>query len=527
MAQKVAVQLRSSAAEVGVVIRLSFALAIDWINHVPRPLQRVQPMRLAILNVVLALIGSSAAAADVELPNIVIIYTDDQGYGDVGVYGAEGFETPNIDRMASQGRRFTDYYVAQPVCSASRTALLTGCYPNRIGIHGALGPRNRNGIHDDELTLAELCRSRGYATAIFGKWHLGHHRKFLPLQHGFDEYFGIPYSNDMWPLHPRLVNLPPAAAKRKQGYPPLPLFEGNEIADAEVTPEDQETFTTAFTERAVNFIERNTERPFFLYVPHPQPHVPLFVSDKFRGKSERGLYGDVMMEIDWSVGQILETLRRNQLDERTLVVFATDNGPWISYGDHAGTTAGLREAKGTTFEGGVRVPCIMRWPGQIPAGSVCDDPLMTIDILPTVAELIGGKLPDHDIDGRNVWPLIAGEGDAASPHEAYFFFYRQGDMEGLRSGRWKLHFPHQYRTLSGRPGGTDGRPVPYDQAKTSLELYDLANDRNETTNVAADHPDVVARLQQLADAKRRELGDKLRKIKGSGVRPAGFVDAGS
>lgn len=475
----------------------------------------------------IALAGGALQAADVERPNIVVIFTDDQGYGDVGVFGAEGFKTPNLDRMAAEGRRFTDFYVAQPVCSASRAALLTGCYSNRVGIHGALGPSAKHGINDNELTLAELCKSRGYATAIFGKWHLGHHQQFLPLQHGFDEYLGIPYSNDMWPLHPSLVNLPPDSARRKRGYPPLPLFEGNEIVDAEITPEDQETFTTAFTERAVNFIERNADRPFFLYVPHPQPHVPLFVSDKFRGKSERGLYGDVMMEIDWSVSQILDALRRNNLDETTLVIFATDNGPWISYGDHAGTTAGLREAKGTTFEGGVRVPCIMRWPGQIPAGTVCSEPLMTIDILPTVAELIGGELPDHTIDGRNVWPLIAGKPNAKSPHEAFFFFYRQGDMEGLRSGRWKLHFPHQYRTLSGRKGGTDGMPVPYDQAQTGLELYDLENDRNETTNVAGEHPDVVARLQKLADEKRHELGDRLNDIKGTGVRPPGRLDSES
>ncbi len=484
-------------------------------------------MTATLLTAVVTLSGGGLCAADIERPNIVVIFTDDQGYGDVGVFGAEGFETPNLDRMAAEGRRFTDFYVAQPVCSASRVALLTGCYSNRVGIHGALGPSAKHGINDSELTLAELCRSRGYATAIFGKWHLGHHRQFLPLQHGFDEYLGIPYSNDMWPLHPSLVDLPPSAAKRKRGYPPLPLFEGNEIVDTEVTPEDQQTFTTRFTERAVSFIDRNADRPFFLYVPHPQPHVPLFVSDKFAGKSERGLYGDVMMEIDWSVSQILAALRRNNLDERTLVMFATDNGPWISYGEHAGTTAGLREAKGTTFEGGVRVPCIMRWPGRIPAGSVCNEPLMTIDILPTIAELIGGELPQHDIDGRNVWPLIAGEPDAKSPQEAYFFFYRQGDMEGLRSGRWKLHFPHAYRTLSGRKGGTGGKPVPYDQAKTELELYDLEADRNETQNVAGEHPEVLARLQKLADAKRRELGDRLRKIQGSGSRPAGRLDAGT
>ena len=453
-------------------------------------------------------------------PNIVIIFTDDQGYSDVGVYGAQGFRTPHLDQMAAEGVRFTDFYTAQPVCSASRAALLTGCYPNRIGIAGALGPRAKHGIHEREVTIAELCKSKGYATAIFGKWHLGHHKKFLPVQHGFDEYCGIPYSNDMWPLHPNFAKLPPNAEKRKRGYPNLPLIEGDQIVDDEITPVEQTRFTTLFTERAVKFIERNKDRPFFLYVPHPMPHVPLFVSDKFKGKSQQGLYGDVIMEIDWSVGRILDTLKRHGLDDNTLVIFTTDNGPWLSYGNHAGSCRPLREGKGTTWEGGIRQPCIVRWPGEISGGSVCHEPAMTIDIFPTIAQLIGAALPDHKIDGLDIWPLMSGTPGAKSPHEVLYFYYHQGALEALRSGRWKLVFPHKYRSLTGKPG-QDGTPNGYSQLKCGLELYDLRNDVGEQHNVIDQHPDVVKRLEALAEKARDDLGDSLTKREGKNTRPAG------
>ena len=455
-----------------------------------------------------------------RLPNIVIIFTDDQGYSDVGVYGAQGFHTPNLDRMASEGVRFTDFYVAQPVCSASRAALLTGCYPNRIGIIGALGPNAEHGIHDDEVTIAELCKSKGYATAIFGKWHLGHHKKFLPVQHGFDEYCGVPYSNDMWPLHPDIVKLSHDSEKRKRGYPNLPLIEGDEIVDEEITPKDQEQFTTLFTERAVKFIERNQHRPFFLYLPHPMPHVPLFCSDKFKGKSEQGAYGDVISEIDWSVGQILETLRRLKLEDNTLVIFVTDNGPWLSYGNHGGSARPLREGKGTTWEGGVRVPCIMRWPERIPADSVCREPAMTIDIFPTIARLIDGRLPDHKIDGQDIWPLISGVPGAKSPHEVLYFYYHKNDLEALRSGRWKLALPHKYRSLTGEPG-RDGTPNGYTHPNCGLELHDLENDISEQHNVIDQHPDVAKRLLALTEQARDDLGDSLTTRDGKNTRAPG------
>jgi arylsulfatase A len=444
-------------------------------------------------------------------PNLVVIFTDDQGWADIGVQGARGFETPNIDRLAGDGVRFTDFYVAQPVCSASRTALLTGCYPNRLGIHGALGPGNTHGISKSETTLAELCKSKGYRTAIFGKWHLGHHPEFLPTRHGFDEFYGIPYSNDMWPFHP----------ENPEAWGDLPTIEGEETVGLNT---DQRRFTTDFTERAVSFIERNRDRPFFLYLAHPMPHVPLHVSDRFADHSEQGMYGDVIEEIDWSVGEVVEALERCGLEENTLVIYASDNGPWLSYGDHAGSTGPLREGKGTTFEGGVRVPFIARWPGRIREGSVCREPAMTIDVFPTIARLIGAELPETKIDGLDIWPLLRGEPGAKSPHEALFFYYHRNHLEAMRSGKWKLHFPHGYRTMAGRELGSGGKPGKYDHsAKTGLELYDLSSDIGETQDVASEHPEVVARLVSLAEDKRAELGDQLTKVKGSGNREPGRV----
>ncbi len=448
-------------------------------------------------------------------PNIVLIFTDDQGYRDVGVYGAPDFETPNLDQMAAEGVRFTQFYVAQPVCSASRSALLTGCYPSRVGIQGALMPTATIGLNPEETTLAEICKSQGYATAMYGKWHLGHHPEFLPTKQGFDKYFGLPYSNDMWPKHPNNEN---------HNFPPLPLIEGDSVID--YIEDDQSMLTTWYTERAVNFIKENKENPFFLYVAHSMPHVPLYVSDKFRGKSENGLYGDVIMEIDWSVGQILETLKTNGLAENTLVIFTSDNGPWLSYGTHAGSALPLREGKGTTLEGGVRVPCIMRWPGHIPAGTVQDTPAMTIDILPTIAELIGAELPEKEIDGKNIWPLITNETGAENPHQAYFFYYKNNELHGVLTDQWKLYFPHEYRSLEGRTGRSDGMPIDYNNhIKMGLELYDLKNDLSETTNVADEHPEVVEKMQQMADAFRQKLGDKLTGAEGTEVREPGRVAA--
>jgi arylsulfatase A len=475
----------------------------------------------AALGLTLASFASARADELPERPNVVIIFCDDLGYGDIGAFGAKGYATPNLDRLALEGNRFTRFYVAQPVCSASRAGLLTGCYPNRIGIKGALGPGSKVGIHADEMTLGELVKQRGYATAIFGKWHLGDAPRFLPTHNGFDEYFGLPYSNDMWPLHPGYLHLPPAERKR-QGFPPLPLIDGDKVAIPEVTADQQRQLTTWYTEHAVRFIEKSKDGPFLCYLAHSMPHVPLHVSDKFQGNTERGLFGDVIAEIDWSVGQVLETLRKNKLDERTLVIFTSDNGPWINYGDHAGSAGPLREGKGTTWEGGVREPFIARWTGVIPAGHVTNEPAMTIDLFPTIARLCGAKLPSHKIDGLDIWPLLAGDAGAKNPHEAYYFYYADNELQAVNSGRWKLVLPHTYRTLDGKQGGRDGLPVNYTQRKVAKpELYDLENDIGEHHDVASEHRDEVERLLALAEKSREELGDSLTGRNGKNVREPG------
>jgi arylsulfatase len=447
-------------------------------------------------------------AAD-KSPNVVIIFCDDMGYGDLSCYGAKGYTTPNLDQMAKEGIRFTHFLVGQAVCSASRAALLTGCYSNRLGIHGALGPGAKVGLNTNETTIARMLKDRGYATAMYGKWHLGDNPKFLPTQHGFDDYFGLPYSNDMWPKHPT------------SKFPELPLIEGEKIVQHNP---DQTQLTTWYTERAVKFIEKSKDKPFFLYVAHNMPHVPLFVSDKFKGKTARGLFGDVIEELDWSVGEILSALKKNGLDENTLVIFTSDNGPWLSYGDHAGSSGGLREGKGTSWEGGIRVPCIMRWPGKLSAREYTA-PLMTIDVLPTLATVCDATLPKLPIDGKNIWPLLINEPGAKNPHEAYFTYYKTNELQAVTSQKWKLVFPHEYRSLAGKPGGTEGKPAAYSSAHAGLELYDLENDRNETTNVAEKNPEIVEKLKALGEGCRQELGDSLTQRKGTGNRePGRLVD---
>ena len=471
---------------------------------------------------VLAVTRAEEPAADAAgLPNVVIIFIDDMGYADIGPFGATAYQTPNLDRMAAEGRVFSDFHAATAVCSASRAALLTGCYPERVGILGALFPDARTGLNPDELTLAELCRSRGYATAAFGKWHLGDRRPLLPLEQGFDEYFGLPYSNDMWPYNPTTDCHAPDAP-RNDRYPDLPLIQGNDVVDPEVSPDEQAQLTKWYTERAVDFIDRHKSQPFFLYVPHTMVHVPIFASDEFRGKSGAGLFGDVVMELDWSVGQILTALARNGIDDHTLVIFTSDNGPWLCYGNHAGSAGPLRDGKSTMFEGGFREPCVMRWPGRIPPGTRCDEFATTMDLLPTVARLIGAKLPEHKIDGKDIWPLVAGEPGAESPWEVFYCYYN-GELRAVRDGRWKLFFPHRSNTLGGRPGGRDGLPVPYDQLQVGHWLFDLQNDVGETTDVASAHPDVVSRLEREAEKARATLGDRLTGRQGSEVRPAGRV----
>jgi arylsulfatase len=471
-------------------------------------------LHLLILSLILFSCAEKKKESKVEIPpNVILIFTDDQGYQDVGTFGSPNIETPHLDQMAKEGVKLTSFYSAQPICSASRAGILTGCYPNRIGIHNALGPGSPIGINASEMTIAEMLKNIGYKTAIFGKWHLGDSPKFMPTRHGFDEFFGIPYSNDMWPYHPQQGTV--------FNFGPLPLYENETVLD---TLTDQSQLTTQITERSVDFINRNKNNPFFLYVPHPQPHVPLFVSDKFKGKSERGLYGDVIMEIDWSVGEILAALKKNGLEDNTVVIFTSDNGPWLSYGNHAGSALPLREGKGTAWEGAQREPFIMRYPNKITPGETIDIPVMAIDILPTLAEITGARLPNLTIDGKSAWSLLRGESQE-SPQEAYFFYYRINELMGVRYGKWKMYFPHTYRTMDGQEPGKDGLPGEYRMIEMEeIELYDVSTDISETKNVAEDHPEVVDKIKILANEMRHELGDSLLELEGTKNREAGKAE---
>ena len=480
----------------------------------------------------LTIVAAPRAFAAPPPPNIILIVADDLGYGDLGWFGAEDIRTPHLDRLGAEGMQFTNFYVAQAVCTASRAALLSGCYPNRIGLHGALNHTSRHGIHADEWLLPEMLRERGYATACIGKWHLGTRPEFSPLRHGFDEWFGIPYSNDNSKYHPVL------AAE----MPPLPLYDGDRVIE---TDPDQSQLTRRFTERAVEFIERDRgSKPFFLYLPHVMPHVPIFPSEKFQGRSARGRYGDVVEELDWSVGQITAALKRLGIARNTMVIFISDNGPWLSYGEHAGSAGELREEKLTAFEGGVRVPCIISCSGAaMPAGGACNEPWMAIDLFPTIAEFVGGRISGGKIDGRSALPLLLGQPGAKAPHEA-LFFYAGEELHAVRSGDWKLHFPHPYLTTAGAPG-RGGKPSEWGKgaprsikdssmdaiasrhgqrvAQLELSLFNLRTDPGETRDVAAENPDVVARLSKLAEPIRAELGDMLTGAKATAARAAGLA----
>lgn len=483
-------------------------------------------MKYFLFALSLFFVGSCKPKVDEEkkpAPNVVIVFTDDQGYQDLSCFGSPNIYTPHLDQIAADGLRLTNFYAAQAVCSASRAALLTGCYPNRIGIKGALFPQSKIGINPMETTLAEMLQEQGYKTGIFGKWHLGHLPKFLPNNHGFDEFMGIPYSNDMWPVDYEGNQVDKNHPKAKR-YPQLPFFKNFDVVKEIKTLEDQAQLTTELTEAAVDFIERNKHTPFFLYVPHPMPHTPIAVSDKFKGKSDQGRYGDVIMEIDWSVGQIMNKLKEHQLDKNTIFIFTSDNGPWLNFGNHAGSASPLREGKGTAWEGGQREPCVVSYPNGIEGGRVIDTPMMTIDLLPTIAEITGAKLPELKIDGKSVWDIWTGKSNK-SPHDAYFFYYKSNELHGVRYNDWKLYFPHTYRSLNGREGGKDGYPVNYDMNEIDeIELYDLKNDISESKNVADQHPKIVLEIKSLADEMRKKLGDKLLSIKGTENRPAGSVN---
>lgn len=419
--------------------------------------------------------------SDAHRPNIIVILTDDQGYGDMACYGSKKLQTPHLDKMAQQGMRFTDFYAGAASSTPSRAALLTGRYAERTGLSAVVDYTSTHGLKFDELTIADYLKQAGYATAMFGKWHLGHLPEFMPTRHGFTEFFGIPYSNDMWPFHP----------KPKHVYPAIPLYENEQVV--EYNP-DINQMTTRLTERGVDYIKKHRNNPFFIYFSLTQPHVPLGVSEKFRGKSGQGLYADVIMEIDWSVGQLMSTLKKYNLSKNTLVIFTSDNGPWLSYGNHAGTAGGLREGKGTTFEGGIRVPFIAHMPGTIPKGTVNTQFVSALDILPTIMDITNFSMPKmNKIDGQSILSVLKGDSINHKP----FFFINNGKIEGVRSGKWKLVLPHKFRIVT-KPGA-NGIPGNEDNSGgwTDLSLFDLETNPHETINYASNNPEKVAQLSAI------------------------------
>ncbi len=435
-------------------------------------------------------------------PNIVLIFTDDMGYSDLGVYGGDHVTTPQLDSLAKQGVRFTDFRVAQAVCTASRGALLTGCYPNRLGLRGALDHTAKGGLRPEEITIAELLKGQGYHTAMVGKWHLGHLTPFLPTNQGFDSYLGIPYSHDMWGGHPE--------AWAKAYFPKrVPLLEGTELRDS---LSDFTTLNRLYNEEAVRIIDDHDtgKGPLFLYLAHSLPHVPLYEDSTYLSPTGQGLYADVMAEIDAGVGEVRRALAKKGMSGNTLIIFSSDNGPWLSYGEHAGRTP-FREGKATSFGGGVRVPLITYWPGHTPIGMVSHANLMTIDLLPSLAELTGAPLPTRKLDGHNRLTDFLGQTESAAP--APYAIYWLDDLQAVVSadGRWKLHFPHVYTSMEGQATATGGMPVPYRRDSIGLSLFDLSTDPGERTNLLGEHPAVAAGLTEFADSLRRDLEMKSRK----------------
>jgi len=456
----------------------------------------MKPMAMIALTLAVSGLADRARAAVPEKPNIVFVFIDDMGYGDIGPFGSTKNRTPHLDRMAKEGMRFTSFYAA-PVCSVSRAQVISGCYGQRVSLPGVLFPGNRNGINPEEHTVAELLKRQGYATMCVGKWHLGDQPEFLPTRNGFDHYFGIPYSNDMM--------------SRVDGRAVVPLVRDGKLIE-QLTGEDQRRITERYTDEAVAFIRENRNGPFFLYLPHTAVHVPIYPGERFQGKSQNGRYGDWVEEVDWSVGRVLDTLRELNLGARTLVIFSSDNGPWLSKGADGGEAGPLRGGKGSTFEGGVRVPTIAWWPGTVKPGSSCDAVAGNIDLLPTFVSLAGGKVPaDRKIDGRDFSPLLLGK-SKESPREAHFY-YRGYRLEAVRCGPWKLALGPQAERMWGKTSPDASAP--------GVRLYNLDKEIGERTNLAAEHPEVVKRLQSLAAKMAADLGDGQR---GPGVRPAGQVD---
>jgi len=434
-----------------------------------------------------------AGAAAQRPPSVVLIFADDLGYGDLGCYGGS-IRTPNLDRMAREGVRFTHFYSANPLCSPSRAALMTGRYPTRVGVPRVLSPRDTTGLPDSETTIAQVLKKRNYKTMCIGKWHLGHLPQFLPTNRGFDEYFGIPYSNDM---------------------DPRPLMHNTETIEQ---PARLETLTPRYTEQALRFIERSKNDPFFLYMPHTYPHIPLAASERFRGKSAEGLYGDVVEELDWSAGEVLGALKKHGLEDNTLVLFSSDNGPWFQ-----GSPGKLRGRKGMTYEGGVREPFLARLPGRIPKGHVCTGVGSMMDVLPTLAKFCDAPLPKHPLDGIDIWPLLSGQKPELEREALLYFDHIH--LQCARLGKWKLHVA-RYNSMAWSPAPPGGRVnLPLKKP----ELYDLINDPDESYDLAPEHPDVVAEIQRRIERSIGTFPEDIRRAweetqrKQTRTSPAGAV----
>lgn len=447
---------------------------------------------------------------------------DDMGYGDTEPYGATGYATPNFNRMAKEGMRFTHFYAAQAVCSPSRAALLTGCYPNRIGMSGgALMPWSTKALNHAEETIASLLKKEGYTTAILGKWHLGSKPPFLPLYFGFDSFYGIPYSHDMWPVDYEGKPITDTNNWRMK-FPPLPVISGDKQVATIETLEQQSTLTTTLTGKAEQFIAKNKNRPFFLYLAHPMPHVPLAVSGKWGGKTEAGLFGDVMSEIDWSLGRVMNVLDKTGLASNTLLIVTSDNGPWLSFGNHAGSSGGLREGKGTAWDGGTRVPCFIRWPGKVEGGSICNQLLTNMDILPTVMAAAKAPLPKKRIDGLNFLALLTGKSNH-TPRELFYVYYDVNNLKLVRYKNWELVLPHTSQTYSQGAPGKDGKPGPVPVSAVPMALYDLTHDPGTVYDVQKQYPAIVQQLLKFAEDARNDLGDDLMNREGKNVRDAAIV----
>ncbi|NCD69634.1 sulfatase family protein [Mucilaginibacter agri] len=471
--------------------------------------------------VIWAVLLTLGAIAQSKKPNVIVILMDDMGYGDTEPYGMTGIPTPNFNRLTKEGTRFTHYNAAEPICTASRAAFLTGCYSNRIGMTGAMLPGDKRALNPDEETIASLLKQDGYQTAMFGKWHLGNKAPFWPTHYGFDTFYGIPYSHDIW-NRDHEGNLITDKNDIRYSWPPLPLIEGDRVVDSITSKQKLSELCSTLTERSVKFIKQNKSKPFFLYLAHTMPHVPLAPSVRFQGKSELGPFGDEIMELDWSIGQILKTLREEKLADNTILIVTSDNGPWLNYGDNAGSSGGFREGKSTTWEGGTRVPFWLIWPSKVAAGGINSMLMTNMDLLPTIVAATGARLPKKQIDGVNFLPVWLGK-IQTDPREVFFYYFGKNNLEGVRYKNWKLVLPHLSGTYTGLHG-KNGNGGPIGKVNVPMALYDLAHDPGEAYDVQQLYPEMVRKLTGFAELARKDMGDDLTGNPGKNRRTTAIAD---